>query len=247
MAGGRIGGLALAALAGVLFAGCAAAPESAPRWVEPVPTPPRDPAATAYAELADRAWVAAVAEGTGIPKRQLSAYAAAAILKHERMPECGLSWPLLAAIAAVESDHGRHDGSTVDADGKVSPPIYGVALDGDGVALITDTDDGAIDGDAELDRAVGPFQFIPESWWNWKTDEDADGRIDPQDIDDASMAAANYLCRASQPQDTEEGWRGAVSAYNSATTYIDRVAERAAEYAEVARIVAGETAEPATG
>ncbi|MBN9605378.1 MAG: lytic murein transglycosylase [Actinomycetales bacterium] len=238
---------ALALAAGVL-AGCVAAlPAPAPRWAEPAPTPPKNPASVGYADLADPAWVSAVSEATGIPARQLAAYAAAAIVKHDTMPECVFSWTTLAAIGWIESDHGRHDGSEVDADGRVSPPIYGVALDGDGVALIPDSDGGEIDADAHLDRAVGPFQMIPQSWRNWHIDIDGDGVADPQDIDDASMAATNYLCRASKPQDTEEGWRAAVEAYNSATTYVGEVAARAVAYGEAAQSVVGASVTPAAG
>ena len=66
-----------------------------------------------------------------------------------------------------------------------------------------------IDGDPDIDRAVGPMQLIPQTWRNWHVDGGADGVEDPQNIDDAATAAANYLCRSSIGMDTEAGWRAA--------------------------------------
>ncbi|MFW8744805.1 lytic transglycosylase domain-containing protein, partial [Mesorhizobium japonicum] len=145
-------------------------------------------------------------------------------------PECRISWNTLAGIGRVESNHGRHGGSEIGPDGTVSPPIYGPALDGKGVALIPDSDGGAIDGDAQADRAVGPMQLIPQTWRNWHIDGNGDGREDPQNIEDSVLAAARYLCRASTALDTEAGWRKAITAYNNATTYIDAVASAADAY-----------------
>lgn len=148
------------------------------------------------------------------------------------MPACGVSWTTLAAIGAVESDHGRHGGSSVRPDGVVAPPIFGVALDGVDTAEIPDSDGGAIDGDPEHDRAVGPMQLIPQTWRNWHVDANGDGVEDPHHIDDAVLAAANYLCRAATAQDTEDGWRAAVAAYNSAPSYLEAVARTAVAYAD---------------
>lgn len=209
--------------------------ELAPSWVPPVEAPQaaseRGPG---IAGRVDAAWLSEVSAATGIPGRQLAAYAGVTLWKNAEMPECVVSWTTLAAIAAVESDHGRHGGSSVGADGRVSPPIIGIALEGGDTDLISDSDGGELDGDAEFDRAVGPFQLIPQTWRNWHVDANGDGVEDPQNIDDAAMAAVNYLCRASSPQDTEAGWRAAITAYNSAPSYIDAVARVAAEYAAAA-------------
>ena len=197
--------------------------------VEPVETP-------GIAGLVDPGWAAAAASATGIPERAVLAYAGAALSKAASAPACRLSWTTLAAIGQAESDHGRHGGSSIGADGTVSPPIFGVALNGNGVALVPDSDGGAIDGDAAADRAVGPMQLIPQTWRNWHTDGNGDGVQDPQNIEDAVMATTNYLCRASTALDTEAGWRGAISAYNSAPSYLRKVARVAVAYnADVAR------------
>ena len=208
----------------------AAAP--APRWAPP---PVSGPVAattpgTGIAALVDPSWAAATAAATGIPERAVLAYAGAALAKAASMPACKLSWTTLAAIGDAESSHGRHGGSSIGPDGTVTPPIFGVALNGDGVALVPDSDGGAIDGDAAADRAVGPMQLIPQTWRNWHTDGNGDGIEDPQNIDDAVMATTNYLCRASTALDTESGWRAAISAYNSAGSYLRKVARVAVAY-----------------
>ena len=74
------------------------------------------------------------------------------------------------------------------------------------------------------------MQLIPQTWRNWHVDAGGDGVEDPQNIDDAAMAAANYLCRSSIAMDTEDGWRAAVSSYNSSESYLRKVAAAAVAY-----------------
>ncbi|HEU0205182.1 MAG TPA: transglycosylase SLT domain-containing protein [Pseudolysinimonas sp.] len=208
----------------------AAAP--APRWAPPPASPPVAAATpgVGIATRVDPAWAASMAAATGIPERAVLAYAGAALDKAAAMPACRLSWTTLAAIGEVESSNGQHGGSSIGADGTVTPPIFGVALNGDGVSLIPDSDGGAIDGDATSDRAVGPMQLIPQTWRNWHTDGNGDGVENPQNIDDAVMATTNYLCRASTALDTEKGWRAAIGAYNSTDVYLRQVARAAVAY-----------------
>lgn len=236
---GRRGALAGATLViGVLvLSGCAPEPDPVP-YAVPVELPPKSDApdgGVANVDLADPQWITAVAEASGIPERALRSYAGAAIRKAELTPECGIGWTTIAAVGFAESDHGRHDGSKLGEDGVVTPPIFGVPLTGGETEEITDTDQGVIDGDPVHDRAVGPFQFIPQSWENWGTDASGDGVLDPQNLDDAAMAAANYLCRASDyDMRTEGGWLTGIRAYNSSPEYLRRVAAAANEYAEAA-------------
>ena len=212
------------------------APPAAATWAPPAAAPsaastpsPGNPGRV------DADWAERTAAATGIPVRALVAYAGAAMVKAEQMPECAISWSTLAAVGKVESDHGRHGGSALDENGTAVPGIFGIALDGGDTANIPDSDAGAIDGDAQFDRAVGPMQLIPQTWRNWHTDGGADGVEDPQNIDDAAAAAANYLCRSSTAMDTEAGWRAAISAYNSSDTYLSNVAAAAVAYNEAVR------------
>ena len=108
---------------------------------------------------------------------------------------CNLPWELIAAIGRVESDHGRFGGNALDDEGVARPGIYGIALNGkNDTQDIADTDAGQYDDDTRFDRAVGPMQFIPSTWSVVGVDGDSDGTRNPQDIDDAALATAVYLC-----------------------------------------------------
>ena len=179
----------------------------------------------------DLTWLARTAAATGIPSRALLAYAAANLQLRQEKPGCALGWNTLAAIGLAESGHGTHGGSSIDANGVARPAVLGVRLDGSqGVAAIRDTDKGALDGDTQWDRAVGPMQFIPSTWATSGADGNGDGVKDPQNIDDASLAAARYLC-ASSTMSTPAAWRAAVQSYNNSSEYIDSIAAAANRYA----------------
>lgn len=139
---------------------------------------------------------AAVLASDGIPTTALQAYKAAAQRERTVSPACGLTWPLLAGIGRVESDHGRFAGAVLHTDGVSTPHIIGIPLNGNGTARITDTDHGRLDGDLAFDRAVGPMQFIPSTWAGYGVDGNGDGAIDPFNLFDAAAAAAHYLCVA---------------------------------------------------
>ena len=146
-------------------------------------------------------------------------------------PSCGIRWSFIAGISRTEGWHGTYGESELGADGQVSPPILGIALDGsNGTANIGDTDGGEFDGDAGTDRAVGPMQFIPSTWVRWAIDGDGDGEIDPQNMYDAAMAAAAYLCNSGPDLDTEEGIRRASFSYNQSSEYVEIVLTRALDY-----------------
>lgn len=241
---GARGGVASAALL-VALAGCAVPGEPADPAAAPTFAPPA--AVTSAAVLppefhlqADAAWLESTGSATGIPERALQAYASAALVSGREDPDCGISWNTLAGIGWVESRHGVIFDGMIEADGTALPHIFGVSLDGDGVALIPDSDGGEIDGDASVDRAVGPMQFIPDTWRNWNVDANRDGVADPHHIDDASLAAVAYLCRAGGDLTTEAGWRAAVLAWNRSEQYVDDVAAAAVGYDEQAAAAEGE-------
>ncbi|MEU2404705.1 lytic transglycosylase domain-containing protein [Streptomyces rubiginosohelvolus] len=157
----------------------------------------------------------------GIPASVLAAYKQAERTVATTDPSCRLPWQLLAAIGKVESGQAR--GGRVDANGTASPRILGPALNGQGFALIKDTDGGAYDGDAVHDRAVGPMQFIPSTWASWGQDANGDGRKDPNNIYDAALAAGRYLCANDRDLALAADLDHAVLSYNRSTEYLRTV------------------------
>lgn len=182
-------------------------------------------------------WSEPLAESTGVPGAALRAYGNAELIAQDAWPGCNLKWNTLAGIGWVESRHGTYSGSYFDRSsindlGFAEPKIIGIPLDGGpGVAEIRDTDGGLLDGDTEFDRAVGPMQFIPESWGRYGRDANGDGVADPHQIDDAALGAANLLCTGGRDLSTPEGWSAAIYSYNRSEQYLIDVRDAAASYA----------------
>jgi membrane-bound lytic murein transglycosylase B len=167
-----------------------------------------------------------------IPAIAVSAYRRAATKQAVIDPSCHVSWSLLAGIGRVESDHGRFGGSEPDANGVVHPAILGPVLDGSGGnAAIPDTDGGRYDNDVRWDRAVGPMQFIPSSWATGGRDGNGDGVRDPENLFDAALAAAGYLCASGGDLRTTSAAERAVLTYNHSWDYVLVVLGYAASYA----------------
>lgn len=182
------------------------------------------------ASLASAGWAAGVALATGIPTRAVLGYAGAALRLASEDPTCRLGWTTLAALGAIESGHGTHAGSGLGEDGIVRPAILGPLLDGGSFGAVADTDQGRLDGNAVFDAAVGPLQFIPSTWERWGADGSGDGQADPQQIDDAALAAGRYLCHSGDLS-VPELWRSSIFAYNHVDSYVDAVAATANAYA----------------
>ena len=201
------------------------------------PLPDVDPPVAAEAPpltngRVDTAWVRTTSKSTRIPRRVLRAYVSATGRVNAAEPRCELAWNTIAAIGKIESIHGAANGSRIGRDGVARPRIRGIALDGDGVLAITDTDDGDLDGDRTWDRAVGPMQFIPTTWSRWGSDGDGDGRRNPQDVDDAALATGRYLCGSGKLLGSRDGWLRAVVTYNQSTSYVRKTSRTATRYAE---------------
>jgi membrane-bound lytic murein transglycosylase B len=203
-----------------------------------VPPPVGDPvpAVDTYAKgrPADQLheWAAERAPKLGMPINALEAYAYAARVAEVENPNCRLAWTTLAGIGMVESHHGTYRGAMIAPNGDVTPPIRGVQLDGtSGNLHIADTDGGLLDGDATLDRAMGPMQFIPETWRLFGVDGNNDGKINPDNFDDAALSAAGYLCWNGKNLSTPRGWMKALRSYNNSDQYARTVRDWATAYA----------------
>lgn len=180
--------------------------------------------------VADARMTAVVPE-LGLPFVVVNAYVKAAERFAALAPSCGLRWTALAGIGRTESFHGTFGGATVDAEGYETKPIYGIPLDGSsGTANIGDTDDGALDDTASTDRAMGPMQFIPSSWRTLGLDGNGDGKAEPQNFYDATMSAANLLCRQGPGLNADDGMRRAFRSYNNDGHYVETVLDRTHRY-----------------
>ncbi|WP_028846533.1 lytic murein transglycosylase [Thermocrispum agreste] len=183
-----------------------------------------------------RAWAERTGKIIGVPPRALLAYGRAEIAIREAQPGCRLSWATLAGIGRVESNHGQFGGAVLTEAGWPSKLIIGVPLNGSGgVRAIKDTDGGRYDGDTEVDRAVGPMQFIPSTWQRWASDGNGDGRADPQQIDDAALAAARYLCAGGRDMASAKGWWEGLWSYNRSVEYAQKVFAIADGYARAVK------------
>jgi membrane-bound lytic murein transglycosylase B len=164
------------------------------------------------------------ASSNGIPAPALSAYQRGAQIINAADKSCNIPWELIAAIGRVESDHGRYNGNTLTESGVSKPGIFGIALNGkNGTQAVQDTDGGQLDQDKVFDRAVGPMQFIPSTWQVVKVDADGDNKRNPQDMDDAALATAVYLCSGKDNLSNRKGQEAAVYRYNHSQDYVNLV------------------------
>ncbi|WP_433732006.1 lytic transglycosylase domain-containing protein [Nocardia sp. CA-129566] len=166
----------------------------------------------------------------GIPGVAVAAYQNAERTIAAENPVCGIPWYLLAGIGRVESTHAF---GKADADGNPLTPVYGPVLDGSlmGNHVVRDTDGGALDGLSGYDRAIGPMQFLPETWKRYAADGNGDGIADPQNLFDAALTAGKYLCDGGlNMRDLTQQTR-AILRYNNSMAYVANVMAWAGSYA----------------
>jgi membrane-bound lytic murein transglycosylase B len=187
-------------------------------------------------------WANRISGATGIPEPALWAYGNAELAVRTTSPGCHLTWATLAGIGRVESGNGQFGGAHLLPDGEESAPVIGVPLDGTGgVQDIPDSDHGRYDGDPVHDRAVGPMQFLPSTWLTYGADAIGNGAPDPENIDDAALAAAHYLCVGGRDMGTASGWWSGLTSYNDSAVYGQKVFGLADSYAREAFTALGAT------
>ena len=158
----------------------------------------------------------------GIPPIALTAYSSAVTEVTQYVPNCqGMTWEILAAEAQVESS--QMAGHSIAQDGTVTPPIYGPLLDGtNGNELIRDTGHDPLDGDSLFMRAAGPFQFLPTTWTSVRARMGV-ALGDPQNLNDASLTAAVYLCGSGRNLNGPAQLKAAIYQYNNADWYVSEI------------------------
>jgi hypothetical protein len=164
----------------------------------------------------------------GIPGMALAAYRNAERMMATADPGCGISWNLLAGIGRIESGHAN--GGATDARGTAIRPIYGPTLDGTlpGNEVIVQSSTAGRVGYA---RAMGPMQFLPGTWARYASDGDGDGIADPQNLYDATLAAARYLCSGGLNLRDQSQVLSSILRYNNSMPYAQNVLGWAAAYA----------------
>jgi soluble lytic murein transglycosylase-like protein len=75
--------------------------------------------------------------------------------------------------------------------------------------------------------AVGPMQFLPETWAHYGIDANHDGVADPMNLTDALMGATQLLCANGVTADATH--ESAIWNYNHSRRYVNAVLARAAE------------------
>ncbi|MWA07676.1 C40 family peptidase [Streptomyces sp. BA2] len=169
-----------------------------------------------------------------IPPTMLAAYKKASQLIGRHVPKCrGMSWPILAGIAKVESHHAA--GRTIAKNGDIHQPrILGVLLNGSGqggnTTTFPDTDGGKWDGTATGERAVGPFQFLPSTWESNGRDANSDKERDPHNAFDAALGAAVYLCGNGRDLSKTSQLKAAIFQYNRSQEYVANVSNWIKQY-----------------
>ncbi|HEU5150939.1 MAG TPA: lytic murein transglycosylase [Iamia sp.] len=181
---------------------------------------------TALADIAPaRLRADVVGDGLDFPLVALDAWVKAAATA-----PCRVEWWALAGISKIEGRHGTHGGGRLGARGYPSEKIIGPQLNGSPFAEIRDTDGGRYDEDPVYDRAVGPMQFIPQTWARWGRDGDGDLVADPFTVYDAAAAAAAYLCFGRTDLTDEGQLRAGYLSYNQSQVYVDVVLRAARGY-----------------
>ncbi|KAB2807170.1 hypothetical protein F9L07_27135 [Pimelobacter simplex] len=168
--------------------------------------------------------------GSAPPAAVLAYQRAATIM--DTASRCGLPWTVLAAVGRVESDHGRgpKGDHRVGRAGRVKPGYVAASLDGrGGRGELPDTDLGALDGDPRWDAPVGPLGLLPATWSRVAVDADNNGVRDPQDLDDAALAAAVLLC-ADQDLGTRRGLKASLAAFHPGDGFVPAVLAIARRY-----------------
>jgi len=152
----------------------------------------------------------------GVPQVVAEAYVAARDKLAVDRPDCQIPVELIAGHGYIESGHGTSGGASADAQGNITPQIFGPPT--------------------RYGRAVGPMQFLQSTWDGYveqygPLDGNNDGQQDPHNIFDAALAGGIYDCVGGGGSLAEAGsdnQRRAIFSYNHSDVYVNDVLAAAA-------------------
>ena len=185
-------------------------------------THPGPPVVKTVAQPDGRASADLPAGPLGLPGIAQAAYQGAERTLAQENPTCHMPWSVLAGIGQVESHHAN---GKADAKGNPLDPIYGPVLDGSlGGNQVVDATDADLDGGgSSYARALGPMQFLPETWRKHAGDGNGDGIADPQNLFDAALTAGKYLCDGGLDMNDLGQQSRAIMRYNNSMAYVANV------------------------
>ena len=169
-----------------------------------------------------------------IPETALRAYAYAAWAV-AKQKNCNLGWPTLAALGESLSNHGRANDSQLGDDGTTTVPLRGLNLfDPAHPQEVADTDAGFFDGDPTKDIPIGPLQIMPSRWEQFNAAVEPDAKPNPDNINDASLTLAGFLCSVGDPS-TPDGWANGVQQINANPEFVKQVHAIAKKYSRLCK------------
>ena len=146
-----------------------------------------------------------------------------------------MSWTTLAAIGKVESGHGSANGARLGPDGWRCRRSSGCLWTARTAGCGSSTPIGG------ARRRPGPRQGAradavhPDHLAGDRRDADNDGKKDPHDLDDAALAAGNYLCKGGRNLSIPGDWWNAILSYNDGRRYAQDVYDAANQYGRAGR------------
>ena len=94
---------------------------------------------------------------------------------------------------------------------------------------VADTDAGLFDGDPTKDIPIGPLQIMPSRWEQFNAAVEPDAKPNPDNINDASLTLAGFLCSVGDPS-TPDGWANGVQQINANPEFVKHVHAIAKKY-----------------
>ncbi len=163
-----------------------------------------------------------------IPAIVLNAYRNAERMMAAAEPGCGMSWNILAGIGRIESMHAN--GGSTDINGTAVRPIYGPRT-GRHAARQRDHRAEPQQRPGHLRARHGTDAVPARHVGALRRRRNGDGKADVQNVFDATLAAARYLCGGGLNMRDPNQAMTAILRYNNSVAYAQNVLGWARAYA----------------